>query len=218
VRVVFEDAIDFGRCSIDDVLSYDYREIKGAEIQSLARLFDVSRVPTQGFTPPKFATRYDSVVDVELQRVMEQIKHSDPTLLYATVVDLNLYMPIHHPEFCQDWTGNTERDIAGNRAKRFLYDKWMPADAVRVGLGPSASSVPNCASREDFIQAGCEMREKPGSEDQFSLKLRVLNAGMIIVAVQVPIFVRGHRYGAASCGWNASEGMGSSPSPGVTQN
>jgi hypothetical protein len=130
---VFEDAVGHGRCSIDDVLGYEYREIKGAEIQTLARLFDVRRVPSQGFTPPKYSTRYDSVVDLDLQRVMEQIKHRDPTLTFATVVDLNLYMPIHHPEFCQGWTGDAAKDIADNRIKRFFHDKWLTTDAARVG-------------------------------------------------------------------------------------
>jgi methyl-accepting chemotaxis protein len=129
-------------------------------------------------------------------------------LLYCTVADLNLYMPIHHPEYCQDWTGNSDKDIAGNRMKRFFYDKWLTTDGVRVGLGPGTANVPNHASREEFIQAGCEMREKPGSEDKFCVKLQVRDAGMVVVAVQVPIFVKGHRYGAASCGWHVQDGTG----------
>jgi methyl-accepting chemotaxis protein len=208
---VFEDAIENGLCTIDDVLSYDYREIKGAEIQSLARLFDVSRVPSQGFSPPKYATRYDSVVDAELQRVMEETKQSDPMLMYATVVDLNLYMPMHHTEYCQDWSGVPEKDAACNRLKRFFYDKWLTTDGVRVGLGPNGRQVPNRASREDFIQAGCEMRQKPDSEELFSVKLQVRDTGAVLVAVQVPIFVRGHRYGAASCGWVVAEAQANVP-------
>jgi methyl-accepting chemotaxis protein len=210
-RKVFEDAIDDGLCTIDDVLSYEYREIKGAQIQSLARLFDVSRVPFEGFTPPKFATRYDSVVDLGIQRAMEQIKQSDPTLLHAIVVDLNLYGPIHHAEYCQDWTGVYDKDIANNRMKRFFYGKWISADSVRLGLGPNAALVPNRASREDFIRAGCEMREKPDSEDLFNVKLTVRDGGEVVVAIHVPIFVRGHRYGAASCGWVVADVRASLP-------
>jgi methyl-accepting chemotaxis protein len=202
---VFESAIDDGLCTIDDVLSYEYREIRGGEIQSLARLFDVSRVPMSGFNPPKFATRYDSVVDLEIQRVMEETKQSEPMLLYSTVVDLNLYMPIHHAEYCQDWTGIFENDIAANRMKRFFYDKWLTTEGVRVGLGPSAAQVSDRASREDFIQAGCEMREKPDSEDIFCVKLEVRDVGAVVVAVQVPIFVKGHRYGTVSCGWHVAD-------------
>jgi methyl-accepting chemotaxis protein len=204
---VFEHAIDNGLCTIDDVLSYDYREIKGAEIQSLGRLFDVSRVPTQGFDPPKYATRYDSVVDVELQRVMEETRHSDPMVLHCTVADLNLYLPIHQPELCQDWTGEFDKDVANNRMKRFFYDRWMTTEGVRVGLGSNSKQVPNRASREDFIQAGCQMRHNGDSDDLFSVKLQVRDTGAVVVAVQVPIFVRGHRYGAASCAWVAADGQ-----------
>jgi methyl-accepting chemotaxis protein len=204
-RKVFEEAIDKGRCTLDDVLSYEYREIRGSEIQSLARLFDVSRVPLQGFAPPKYSTRYDAVVDLDIQCVMEKIRQRDANLLYATIVDLNLYMPIHHAEFCHDWTGIAEKDIACNRAKRFFYDKWLTTEGVRIGLGPAAAKVPNRASREDFIQAGCEMREKSGSEELFSVKIQVRDTGGVVIAVQVPVFVRGHRYGAASCGWTVTD-------------
>jgi methyl-accepting chemotaxis protein len=201
MRDVFEVAIDEGRCSIDDVLSYEYREIKGPEIQSLARLFDVSRVPPHGFDPPKYATRYDSQVDVELQRVMERVRSSESTLIHATVVDLNLYIPIHHPEYCQDWTGVREKDVIGNRIKRFLYNKWLTTKGVRIGLGTHASNVPNRATRDQFLEAGCDMREHGGSADLFCVELQLRDTGAVVVAVQVPVFVKGHRYGSASCGW-----------------
>jgi len=200
-REVFEDAVEDGRCSLDDVLSYDYREIKGEEIQTLARLFDVSRVPPEGFTPPKYATRYDSVVDVDLQRVMERVRSTDPSLIHATVVDLNLYIPIHHPEYCQDWTGILDRDTAGNRLKRFLYNKWVTTKGVRTGLGPQAADVPDRATREQFIEGGCDMREHARSARLFCVELQLRDTGAVVVAVQVPVFVKGHRYGSASCGW-----------------
>ena len=49
------------------MLAFDYREIRGAEISGLQHLFDVSRVPAEGFQPPKYRTRYDAVVDVDLK-------------------------------------------------------------------------------------------------------------------------------------------------------
>jgi methyl-accepting chemotaxis protein len=210
-RRVFEDAIDARRCSIDDVLSYDYREIKGADIQDLAPLFDVSCVPLQGFDPPKFATRYDSVVDMELRHVMEQIRQGESILLFAVVSDLNRYLPTHHPEYCQDWTGIPEKDHDENVVKRFGEDNWLALAGVRVGLGTASSQVPDRAGREEFIQAGCDMRQKPGSEQQFRITLQVREPGLIVSAVQVPIFVKGHRWGTASCGWKASEGALSPP-------
>jgi methyl-accepting chemotaxis protein len=132
---------------------------------------------------------------------MEKIRESDPMLLYATVVDLNLYIPIHHQELSQDWTGVAERDAFYNRAKRFLYDRGLTTEGARIGLGSAAATVPDRATREVFIQAGCEMHQRAGSDEIFSLKLRVRDLDDVIVAVQVPLFVKNHRYGAVSCGW-----------------
>jgi methyl-accepting chemotaxis protein len=204
-RRVFERAIDTGQCSLDDVLQFDYREIKGSEIQNLSRLFDVSRVPPEGFTPPKYSTRYDAVVEGELQRAMEQVKASDPILRIAAVLDLNLYMPIHHPEYCRDWTGDPKQDIAGNRAKRFFYDKWSTTEGARVGLGSMWSQVPARASREEFIRAGCEMRETSEIANSLSVKLQVREGRVVLAIVLVPLFVKGQRYGAASCSWFVDE-------------
>jgi methyl-accepting chemotaxis protein len=204
---VFEHAIDGGKCALEDVLAYDYREIKGADIQTLSRLFDVSRVPAEGFNPPKYSTRYDSACDVEIQRVMDEVKASEPSLLYSTVCDLNLYMPAHHKECSQDWTGNPKLDTPNNRMKRFFYDKWSNTDGVRVGLGPNFSTVPNRASREQFVQAGCEMLERPGSAETFNVKLTVRDARTVVVALHVPIFLRGQRFGAVACGWVVTESI-----------
>jgi methyl-accepting chemotaxis protein len=207
-RKIFEDAIDKGRCTIDDVLSYEYHEIKGDEISQLSRLFDVSRVPPRGFEPAKYATRYDSVIDIELQQAMERVRLSEPSLLFVTLMDLNLYMPIHHPENCQDWTADPVKD-ASNWAKRILdhHDPYTTNEGARVGLGPMATQVPARATRDQFIQAGCQMRELPQSDEMFSIKIRVRGpTGVAIVMVlHVPLFVRGHRFGAVSCGWKVAD-------------
>jgi methyl-accepting chemotaxis protein len=205
---VFERAIDGGLCTLEDVLSYEYREIKGREIQSLSRLFDVSRVPPQGFTPPKFATRYDSVCDVELQRLLDESRSADSAIQYATVTDLNMYAPIHIRECCQDWIGDPEKDELGNRVKRFFDGKWSTPDATRHGLGPQAKTVPKRATREQFIQAGCDMQQRPGSSDLFALNVMVRNARSVVLSLVVPLYVRGHRYGVASIGWVPSDTAG----------
>ena len=204
---VFDHAIASGKVSLEDVLAYDYREIKGTDIQSLSRLFDVSRVPPDGFDPPKFSTRYDAACDIDIQRVMDEVKASERSLVYSTVCDLNLYMPIHHKECSQDWTGNPKLDTPNNRMKRFFYDRWSNTEGVRVGLGPNAASVPNRASREQFMQAGCEMVQAPGSAEKFSVRLTVRDARTVLLALHVPIFLRGHRYGAVAVGWMVNDSV-----------
>jgi methyl-accepting chemotaxis protein len=210
-REVFERAIDSGLCSLDDVLACEYHEIKGADIQKLSRLFDVSRVPSEGFNPPKFSTRYDVAVELDIQRVMDQVKTSDPNLIYATVIDVNLYMPSHHRECTLDWTGIPEKDLIGNRTKRFFYDRWTGTEAVRTGMGPAAKDVPPRASRSQFVQAGCEMQERADSKDIFRVTLHVREGGSVLVVVNVPLFIKGQRYGATTVGWIQSDAPSTAP-------
>lgn len=200
-QTIFENAIDRGHCTLADVLAYEYEEIKGAHIQSLARLFDVSRVPPEGFNPPKYRARYDAVVDAALQQAMDELKARDPALLYIIVVDLNLYGPIHHRAHCQAWTGVPEQDVLGNRAKRFFYDKWLSVRGARVGLGPNAMRVPDRAAREDFINAGCRMTEDARSAEEFGVTVYGRDTGVVATPIFVPIYVKGHRYGSATAAW-----------------
>lgn len=205
---VFEDVIDRGLCTLEDVLACEYREIKGADIQTLSRLFDVSRVPATGFEPPKFATRYDGLVDVELQRVMDETKAADPTIDYAIVLDANLYCPTFHADGSLAWTGIPEKDLFGNRMKRFYDGKWSTTEGVRLGMGPSAKTVPERASRQQFIAAGCELTEQAGSADKFMVRVYVREAVDAVMSLMLPIFVKGQHYGGVSLGWAAAKPKG----------
>jgi len=199
-RRVFESAVDSGRCSLDDVLALDYQEIRGADIRSLARLFDVSRVPERGFEPPKYHTRYDAVVDVDLQRVMEAVKAKEPALIFALVIDLNSYGPIHNREYCKDWTGVAAQDIAGNRIKRFFTDQRVLVRGARVGM-PQASDLRDRATRDDFSRAGCDLGESAQMASQFLVQTYARDTGAIVTVITAPIFVKGRRWGATLLGW-----------------
>ncbi|MEO8102826.1 MAG: methyl-accepting chemotaxis protein, partial [Betaproteobacteria bacterium] len=199
---VFEEAIDSGRCSLNDVLAFDYREIRGAEIRSLAHLFDVSRVPPGGFEPPKYHTRYDAVVDVALQEVMDEIRSREPGLIFALLIDLNSYGPIHNSEYCRDWTGVPDKDLVGNRIKRFFTDQRVLVRGARVGL-PRAAALPNQAKREEFVRAGCNLNETPGAAETFLVQTYARDTGAIVTVLTVPLFVKHQRWGAVLLGWNA---------------
>jgi methyl-accepting chemotaxis protein len=201
-RSIFENAIDSGRCSLDHVLALEYREIRGAEIGSLAHLFDVSRVPPEGFDPPKYHTRYDAVVDVDLQQAMDVIKAREPALIFALVIDLNSYGPIHNREYCKDWTGIASQDLAGNRIKRFFTDQRVLVRGARVGL-PQASRLPDRAGRDDFTRAGCDLGETPGAAEQFLVQTYARDTGAIVTVLTAPVFVKGRRWGAVLLGWTA---------------
>ena len=198
---IFEKAIDSGDCALNDVLTFEYEEIRGAQIRSLARLFDVSQVPASGFTPPKYHTRYDAVVDVALQAVMDEIKAREPELIFALLIDLNSYGPIHNSEYCRDWTGLAEKDLVGNRIKRFFTDQRVLVRGARVGL-PRAAALPNRIGREEFVRAGCDLAETPGAADQFLVQTYARDTGAIVTVLTVPLFVKHQRWGAVLLGWN----------------
>lgn len=199
---IFESAIDGGRCTLDDVLALEYREIRGGDIKSLAHLFDVRRVPSEGFQPPKYHTRYDAVVDVDLQRVMDEIRAREPALIFALVIDLNSYGPIHNRDFCKDWTGDPAQDLMGNRIKRFFTDNRVLVRGARVGLRQGAQ-LPDRASRDDFSRAGCDLGFTPEAAAAFLVQTYARDTGAILAALTAPIFVKGRRWGAVLLGWNA---------------
>jgi methyl-accepting chemotaxis protein len=198
---IFERAIEAGKCTLGDVLALEYREIKGPDIRTLAHLFDVSRVPPSGFTPPKYHTRYDAAVDVDLQKAMDAIKAREPSLIFALLIDLNSYGPIHNKEYCKDWTGVKDQDLVGNRIKRFFTDQRVLVRGARVGL-PEAAKLANQVTRADFERAGCHLAKTPDAAQQFLVQTYARDTGAIVTVLTVPLYVKQHRWGAVLLGWN----------------
>jgi methyl-accepting chemotaxis protein len=198
---IFEKAVDAGKCSLADVLTFEYTEIRGAAIGGLSRLFDVRRVPAEGFQPPKYHTRCDAVVDVALQEAMDEIKAREPALIFALLIDLNSYGPIHNKEYCKDWTG-TDKDLVGNRIKRFFTDQRVLVRGARVGLGQAGARLPDRAQRADFERAGCPLRETPEAKAEFLVQTYARDTGAIVTVLTAPVFVKGQRWGAVLLGWN----------------
>ena len=198
---IFERAIDTGRCSLADVLAFEYREIRGHDIASLGHLFDVSRVPAEGFTPPKYHTRYDAAVDEDLMREMDAVKAREPALVFALLIDLNSYGPIHNRDFCKDWTGDPAKDLAGNRIKRFFTDQRVLVRGARVGLA-GADSLPDRATRVQLEAAGAGDESRQGRPEDFLVQTYARDTGAILTALTAPVFVQGRRWGAVLLGWN----------------
>ena len=203
VRQVFEEAIDSGRLSLDDVLALRYREIKGSESSKLSRLFDVSKAPLTGFDPPKYFTAYDHIVDVAIQRIADDIKKRERALTFAIPVDLNTYAPIHNKEYCNDLTGIHEKDLSGNRAKRFFLDSKVLIRGARMGLGPAAIGLADKPEREDFVRvAGSNMKEPSDARDHYLVQTYARDTGAIMTVLSLPVFVKGQRYGSVIMGWS----------------
>jgi len=195
-----ERPIDEGRISLEQVLALSYEELRGASIARLGRLFDVSRVQPSGFTPPKYSTAYDALVDQELQALFDEILSAGPGLIFALAIDLNAYGPTHNSIYMKPCTGGPE-DVAGNRVKRFFLDNNVLVRGGRVGLGNASRTVAQRAERSDFLRVGCELRETPGARDAFLVQTYARDTGAIATAITTPIFVKGHRWGASLLGW-----------------
>ncbi|MFZ5825495.1 MAG: methyl-accepting chemotaxis protein [Bacillota bacterium] len=192
-RAIFEEALDAGAFRLDDLLAWEYTEIKGPAIHSLGRLFDVSRVPAAGFTPPKYATRYDGAVDEALRKLYDRIQQSHPDFT-PLLMDLNTYVPAHTATFSRDWTGDPQKDLEGNRVKRFLTSPVM-LRAARTALGgaPLADRV----GRRELQAAGCRLTEPNGGDSAFQVLTYASDLGVVGTVVTVPFYVRGHRWGCA---------------------
>jgi methyl-accepting chemotaxis protein len=199
---ILEQPLSANRLRREDLLELAYREIKGGEIASLGRLFDVSRVPATGFSPPKYATAYDGLVDEALQRLFDEILGREQRLIFALALDLNSYAPAHNKKVTQAWTGDAARDVAGNRTKRFFTDNRVLVRGARAGLGKRAlDELPERVDRRAFREAGCDLAETPEARAQYLVQTYARDTGAVMNALTVPLYVAGERWGAALLGW-----------------
>jgi methyl-accepting chemotaxis protein len=201
---ILEAPVAEGRIGAEDLLALDYREIRGSEIHGLSRFFNVVHVPPEGFTPPKYHTAYDSLVERPLQEVFDQVLEQEPRLTFALIIDLNSYAPSHNRRFTQDWTGRPDQDLPGNRVKRFFTDNRVLVRGARHGLGEIAESLPDRVHRSDF-QGVADLAEKASSREEFLVQTYARDTGAIVTVLTVPIHVCGQRWGASLLGWS-SEG------------
>lgn len=99
---IFEEAIDNNVLTLSEVMDSDYEEIPG-------------------FDPPKYHTKYDRYTDRAFLTLQDEfLKTSD--LIYAASLDINGYAPTHNTEHSKPITGDKEKDLKGNRTKRFFKD------------------------------------------------------------------------------------------------
>jgi HAMP domain-containing protein len=99
---ILEEAIDNGALTLQDALDIDYTEIPG-------------------LTPPKHHTRYDWYTDKAILTLQDEILES-PDVLYAVAQDINGYIPTHNTRYNQPITGDSAKDLTGNRSKRIFSD------------------------------------------------------------------------------------------------
>jgi methyl-accepting chemotaxis protein len=201
VGAILEGVVDSGRVSLAQVLDPRYEAITGPRIASLRRLFDVSRVPLEGFDPPKLSTAYDALVDEQLMALYDRTLAESPWLALATGSDLNVYAPAHARPLCADWTGEPARDLIGNRIKRVMTDTPALVRANRVGI--AGRELPHRPlTRSEFRTAGCDLAQPPDGEQRRLVQTYARDTGAILTLLSVPVYVHGERWGAACIGWD----------------
>ena len=101
----FDNAIDSGLATVADVFDRNYLEIKGYDFKD----------------KPKYHTRYDALTDRAVLVFQDKfLEHED--FVFAVGVDENGYLPTHNTRFQKPFTGDAEKDLAGNRTKRIFAD------------------------------------------------------------------------------------------------
>ena len=158
---VLEDAIDSRRVSLERVLALDYEEANTPDkIARFGRLFDISRANPSGFTPPKYHTAYDALVDKQMMVFMDAVTAAEPALAFALPLDLNAYACAHNTTVSQPITGDPAIDLAKNRTKRYFLDSGPLTRAARIGLGLRELEL-RTYTRPELKGAGGEAHARP---------------------------------------------------------
>ena len=197
---ILDELVDSGRLPLAQVLGLDYEEAVGPAIPRFARLFDVSRVPQSGFTPPKYHTAYDALVDVAMMQKMDAVLAAEPGLTFALPFDLNVYAPAHNSVYTRDLTGDDAVDLAGNRSKRFFLDSGALTRAARMELGVELPA--RVLTRGEIESAGARLRVLAHKRRRLLLQTYARDTGAVLTTLSVPLYVKGERFGCVSLGWD----------------
>ncbi|MGO9751541.1 MAG: methyl-accepting chemotaxis protein [Solirubrobacteraceae bacterium] len=200
LRGILERAIDSRRVSQSAVLELSYQEARGPLIDRFSRLFDVKRADRQGFSPPKFHTAYDAIVEREMMQRMDAVLADEPLLTFALPFDLNVYAPVHNSAFSQDITGDHDRDLAGNRTKRFFLESDALTRASRMELGVNLPG--SVLTRSRIKSAGARLTEPGDARRPFLVQTYARDTGAVLTTLSVPLYVKGQRFGCVCLGWD----------------
>jgi methyl-accepting chemotaxis protein len=196
IEEAIQDAISSKKLTRDALLHSEYVPITGNRIKTLAHLFDVSRVPATGFSPEKFSTRWDSVIEEPIIDILEQAyEELLPYGIAAIVVgDLNSFVYAYPRRQIADWTGDPALDVPGNRIKRLFED---PASLkyARHGLGPAAETLPKRAPYQAFIDAGCTLTLPADGRRAWESWVYARDTGVAYNEIIVGLYVRRRRHG-----------------------
>ncbi len=195
VEATVESILERGAVNQNDLWDYNYQELKGSQIATLGRLFRVDRVPPEGFAPPKYKTAYDQKIDQPLIDIMDHVIASG-RLQFCTVIDLNAFAIAHGRNMVQDWTGDYEQDLRGNRIKRIFIADPSARKAARVALPD------RLVARERVTQSDLQALPGPEGARPFLLQTYALDSGAVVLAMAMPLFIQGRRWAVIRIGYD----------------
>jgi len=120
IEGIHQKVFQIARTAANTVGQQFERSIEKGEIRE-EDLFDRNYTALDGFSPPKYSTRFDSYTDKVLPAIQEKVLDENALLAYSLSTDDHGYVPTHNTKFCQPYTGDPEKDISGSRTKR-IYD------------------------------------------------------------------------------------------------
>ncbi len=203
LRAILEAAVDERRVTLSQLLELRYEEARGPLIARFARLFDVSRADPAGFSPPKYHTAYDALVDWAMMERMDAVLAAEPGLTFALPFDLNVYAPAHNSVVSEDITGDAATDLAGNRTKRFFLDSPALTRASRMELGVKLPT--EVLTRQQIAARGAVLTEPAHDTRPFLLQTYARDTGAVLTTLSVPLYVKGQRYGCVCLGWDPEQ-------------
>jgi len=101
---------------------------------SLDDLFDKNIQPIEGSDPVQYMTRYMSVVERLFPPLHDPVMHLDERMVFCTVLDHNLLLPTHNPQFSKPPGRDPVWNAANCRNRRKYTDK--TAKAIMQSTAP----------------------------------------------------------------------------------
>ncbi len=203
-EAIIESAVASGKIPSGAFDDFAYTELVGADVRRLGRLFDVSRVPSSGFSPPKYMTAWDSAIDETLIDELESAltDRSTAKKIMCAFVDLNGFVIANPRSKIAGWTGDPQRDVVGNRIKRFLEDDFT-LSTIRFGLRSQVVGIGRRATYDAFRRAGCQL-ERPEGERPWKVAVSARDLGDVFSDLLTAVYVRGKRLGTIRLGYDPS--------------
>ncbi len=200
LRAILEAAVDSRKVALQQVIGLNYEQATGSLIARFGRLFDVSRIGAEGFTPPKYHTPYDALIDTAMMARMDAVLAAEPAITFALPLDLNAYAAAHNSIYSKDLSGNPEQDLLSNRTKRFFTDSAALTRGARMELGVELPT--RVMTLQEIQAAGARLTEPASANQPFLIQTYARDTGTVLSTMSVPLYIKGQRYGSVIIGWD----------------